>query len=186
MSAYSSLSASFLKIGLLGFGGGYAMLPLIQHEIVQQRNWMADAAFADMVALSQLTPGPIAINAATYLGYTVAVGDSPDAARLAGFAGAALATACVCLPPFLLVLAASFGFQKLRQQPRLRRVMSDLRPVLVGMVAATAFLLLLEPTTITNWTASFIFAAVLVLSLRTKCHPAVLLAAAGAAGAAFG
>ena len=69
---YIKLFISYLKIGFFGFGGGYAMLSLIQNEIVVQNQWMTNAEFADIVAISQMTPGPIAINSATYVGYTVA------------------------------------------------------------------------------------------------------------------
>ena len=78
---YRQLFVSYLKIGFFGFGGGYAMLSLIQNEIVEQRGWITATQFADIVAVSQITPGPIAINSATYIGYTVAgVGGSVVAA----------------------------------------------------------------------------------------------------------
>ena len=89
------LFASYLKIGFFGFGGGYAMLSLIQNEVVVQHAWMTNAEFADIVAVSQITPGPIAINSATYVGYTVGAQAGNE---WCGILGAALATFAVCLP----------------------------------------------------------------------------------------
>ena len=90
---YLQLFISYLKIGFFGFGGGYAMLSLIQNEIVEQRGWITAQQFADIVAISQMTPGPIAINSATYIGYTVA-----------GVGGSVVATLAVCLPALTVML----------------------------------------------------------------------------------
>ena len=89
---YLQLFLSYLKIGFFGFGGGYAMLSLIQNEIVVQQGWLTDAQFADIVAVSQMTPGPIAINSATFIGY-----------KTAGIMGSAFATLGVCLPSFIII-----------------------------------------------------------------------------------
>ena len=98
---YLQLFVSYLKIGFFGFGGGYAMLSLIQNEIVEQRGWITVSQFADIVAISQMTPGPIAINSATYIGYTVA-----------GFWGSVVATVAVCLPALTVMLALTKFFLK--------------------------------------------------------------------------
>ena len=90
---YLQLFISYLKIGFFGFGGGYAMLSLIQNEIVVQHGWLTNAEFTDIVAISQMTPGPIAINSATYIGYTIA-----------GFWGSVVATIAVCLPALTLMI----------------------------------------------------------------------------------
>ena len=89
---YLQLLWVFVKIGVLGFGGGYAMLSLIQHEVVEHYAWMTTTEFADMVAISQMTPGPISINLATYVGYTTA-----------GFGGSLLASFALCLPSVIMV-----------------------------------------------------------------------------------
>ena len=89
------LFVSYLKIGFFGFGGGYAMLSLIQNEVVVQHAWMTNAEFADIVAVSQITPGPIAINSATYVGYTVGM---QSGSVWYGILGSVIATFAVCLP----------------------------------------------------------------------------------------
>ena len=90
---YLQLLWVFVKIGVLGFGGGYAMLSLIQHEVVDNYAWMTTTEFADMVAISQMTPGPISINMATYVGYTAG-----------GFLGSLLASFALCLPSIVMVI----------------------------------------------------------------------------------
>ena len=94
-----SLALSFLKIGAFTFGGGYAMIALLEREFVEKRGWIDKREFLDMTAIAESTPGPIAINAATYIGY-----------RIAGFAGAALATLSVTLPSFLIIYVISLFF----------------------------------------------------------------------------
>jgi chromate transporter len=94
---YWQLLVSYIKIGLFGFGGGYAMLSLVRHEIVENHHWLTDAEFTDIVAISQMTPGPIGINSATYIGYTVT----------GSVWGSAVATFAVCLPSFVIVLLIS-------------------------------------------------------------------------------
>ena len=101
---YLQLFLSYLKIGFFGFGGGYAMLSLIQNEIVEQRGWLTATQFADIVAVSQITPGPIAINSATYIGYTIA-----------GFGGSVVATFAVCLPSLTLMLKLTSFFLRYRE-----------------------------------------------------------------------
>ena len=99
---YLQLLWVYLKIGTFGFGGGYAMLSLIQHEIVDLHHWLTPQQFTDVVAISQMTPGPIGINSATYVGYAVTH----------SVWGAVLATVAVCLPSFILVLLISYFFAK--------------------------------------------------------------------------
>lgn len=101
---YWELLSVYLKIGLFGFGGGYAMLSLIQFEVVDKHHWLTLQQFTDIVAISQVTPGPIGINSATYIGYTVT----------GNVWGAILATFAVCLPSFLLVLFISYFFAKFK------------------------------------------------------------------------
>ena len=115
---YLQLFLSYLKIGFFGFGGGYAMLSLIQNEIVEQQGWITAQQFADIVAVSQMTPGPIAINSATYIGYTVG-----------GFWGSVVATFAVCLPALTVMLALTKFFLKLKDN-------RYVHGVLVGMPCA--------------------------------------------------
>ena len=109
---YLQLFVSYLKIGFFGFGGGYAMLSLIQNEVVVQHAWMSNAEFADIVAVSQMTPGPIAINSATYVGYTV--GCQAGTGCWCGILGSVIATFAVCLPSLTVMLLLTRFFLKLK------------------------------------------------------------------------
>ena len=99
MKKYCALFFSMMKIGLFTFGGGYAMLALLENEFVNRREWLCKEEFLDMVAISESTPGPIAINSATYIGY-----------RACGFLGSLLATVAVCIPSFVIIYAISLFF----------------------------------------------------------------------------
>ena len=99
MKKYCNLFFSMMKIGLFTFGGGYAMLALLENEFVNRREWLCKEEFLDMVAISESTPGPIAINSATYIGY-----------RACGFLGSLLATVAVCIPSFVIIYAISLFF----------------------------------------------------------------------------
>ena len=133
------LFVRYLKIGFFGFGGGYAMLSLIQNEVVVQHAWMTNAEFADIVAVSQITPGPIAINSATYVGYTVG---AQAGNAWCGILGAALATFAVCLPSLTLMLLITRFFLRLKQNPIVEGAMKGMRPVVIGMIASAALLLM--------------------------------------------
>ena len=121
---YLSLFLTYLKIGLFGFGGGYAMLSLIQHETVEVIHWGCDtpwltqSQFTDIVAISQMTPGPIGINSATYIGYTVT----------GSIWGSIIATLAVCLPSFILVLLVSRLLLKHKENPIIKSIFKSLRP----------------------------------------------------------
>ena len=122
---------SYLKIGFFGFGGGYAMLSLIQNEIVEQRGWISATEFADIVAVSQMTPGPIAINSATYIGYEVA-----------GFWGSVVATFAVCLPSLTLMLFLTWFFLRHRENNFIKSIVKAVGPIVVGMIASAALLMM--------------------------------------------
>lgn len=96
-----SLFLTFLKIGAFTFGGGYAMIALLEHELIEKKGWIGHDEFLDMAAIAESTPGPVAVNAATYVGFHVA-----------GVSGAALATLAVCLPSFLIIFAISQFFDR--------------------------------------------------------------------------
>lgn len=128
---YLQLFLSYLKIGFFGFGGGYAMLSLIQQELVVNRGWITNAQFTDIVAISQMTPGPIAINSATYIGYEVA-----------GIPGSIIATMAVCAPCFVIMLTLAHFYLRVRGNRYMSGAMNGMRPVLVGMIAAAALLLM--------------------------------------------
>ena len=171
---YLQLFLSYLKIGFFGFGGGYAMLSLIQNEIVEQRGWLTATQFADIVAVSQITPGPIAINSATYIGYTVA-----------GFGGSMIATFAVCLPSLTLMLLLTRFFLRHRENRYIQTVVKAVTPIVVGMIASAA-LLMMAPRTGENenfidvW-SWLLFAACLVGSYR-KVNPILMIVASAAIG----
>ncbi|MBO4570763.1 MAG: chromate transporter [Bacteroidales bacterium] len=145
---YLQLFLTFLKIGFFGFGGGYAMLSLIQNEVVLRHSWLTGSQLADIVAISQMTPGPIAINSATFVGYTVT----------GNIWGSMLATSAVCIPPLTLMIAVTIFYIKLRNNRYMEGALKWMRPILAGMIGAAA-LAFLNRETFTDWWSVGIFAA---------------------------
>ena len=129
---YLNLLWAYLKIGLFGFGGGYAMLSMIQGEVVTRYGWLTSQEFTDIVAISQMTPGPIGINSATYVGFTAT----------GSVWGSIIATLAVVLPSFILMLAISKFFLKYQKHPVVEAVFSGLRPAVVGLLASAALVLM--------------------------------------------
>ncbi|HVI40026.1 MAG TPA: chromate transporter [Anaerovoracaceae bacterium] len=129
MMPFLNLFVMFFRIGLFSFGGGYAMLPLI-FQSVQEFGIMTSAEFSRLVALSQVTPGPIAVNAATYVGY-----------KYAGFGGAVAATIGVALPSLILVLIVMHFIQKFEESKSLNAVLCGIRPATVGLIASAVIFL---------------------------------------------
>ncbi|MBR1500225.1 MAG: chromate transporter [Bacteroidaceae bacterium] len=131
---------TFFLIGLFGFGGGYAMLSMIQGEVVEHYHWMSMGQFTDIVAVSQSTPGPIGINSATYVGYTALANAGYE--PYWGILGSFLATFAVVLPSFILMLLISRFLLKYRNHPAVESVFSGLRPAVVGLLLAASLLLM--------------------------------------------
>ena len=174
---YLQLLYSYLKIGFFGFGGGYAMLSLIQNEVVVQNQWMTNAQFTDIVAISQMTPGPIAINSATYVGYTVA-----------GFWGSVVATTAVCLPALTLMILITRFFLHLRDNRYVKGAIAGMKPIVVGMIGAAALLLMFPKSAdgasfIDGWSWA-LFAAAMAASLK-KVNPILLIVLGAMAGVAI-
>ena len=149
---YLQLFLSYLKIGFFGFGGGYAMLSLIQNEMVTRHGWMTATELADIVAVSQMTPGPIGINAATYIGYDVLF--QATGSHLLGVAGSGAATLALMLPSFLIMLAIVKFYTKFRSSSLFEGTMGWLRPCVAGLIGAAAVILIVK-TTWAGWTPSF-------------------------------
>lgn len=178
------LFVSYLKIGFFGFGGGYAMLSLIQNEVVVQHQWMTGSEFADIVAISQITPGPIAINSATYVGYTVGL----QAGGVGyGILGSLIATFAVCLPALTLMLLITRYFLHLKHNPLIEGAMRGMRPVVIGMIAAAALLLIFPHSTdpgeqnfIDLW-SWLLFGGVLIGQWK-KINPILLIVLSAVAG----
>lgn len=140
MLIYWKIFCVFTQIGTFNFGGGYAMLSLIHNEVVVKNGWMTNAEFTDMVAISQSTPGPIGINAATYAGYTAVLHQGYP--EWAAVLGAFLASVSVIWLPFLLMLAISHYLLKHKDSPVVKNVFAVLRPAIIGLIATAAILLM--------------------------------------------
>ena len=139
---YLKLFWAFFKIGLFGFGGGYGMLSLIQNEVVEKQQWISNAEFTDIVAVSQMTPGPIGINSATYIGFKAI--ENAGMTRTQAVCGSLIASFSVMLPSFILMLLISAFFMHYKNHKSVQTVLKWLRPVVVGMLAAAVLLLLNE------------------------------------------
>ena len=134
------LFITFFEIGLFGFGGGYGMLSLIQHETVEHWHWLSSSEFTDIVAISQMTPGPIGINSATYCGYT-AVSNAGYSSSMAVF-GSAVATFALVLPSLILMILISRMFMRYMNTHTVQSVFNGLRPAVVGLLGAATLLLM--------------------------------------------
>ncbi|MDR2118714.1 MAG: chromate transporter [Tannerellaceae bacterium] len=176
---FLQLFGVYIKIGLFNFGGGYAMLSLIQDEVVERHGWITMQEFTDIVAISQMTPGPIGINSATYIGYTAVLnaGYPPAMAVL----GSCLATLAVCLPSFVLILTVSYYFTRFRKNRYVEAAFLGLRPATVGLIASAA-LLLMNSENFIDYKSFLIFGSAFLLTWRFKVHPVLTVALAGLAG----
>lgn len=184
---FLELFYTFFIIGLFGFGGGYGMLSLIQTETVIHHHWLSSAEFTNIVAISQMTPGPIGINAATYCGYT--------AAHNAGFGtwmavlGSATATFALVLPSLILMVLISKMLMKYMKTSTVQDVFAGLRPAVVGMLGAAALLLMTEEnfsSPLTHpwqfWVSVFLFAATFIGTKFLKINPIRMIGYAAVAG----
>ncbi len=170
MMTYIYLFISFFKIGLFGFGGGYAILSLIQQEI-EHYGWMSSQEFVDMVAISQMTPGPIGINAATYVGYTVT----------GSVLGSALTTFALVLPSLIIMLSLCRIYVRLRENVYVVNVLQGLRYVVIGLIASAALLLMNGETFIDFW-SYILFGIVFLGTLLFRWNPILLIVLSGLAG----
>lgn len=168
---YAQLFFTFFVIGLFTFGGGYAMLSLIQNEVVVNHAWITAQEFTDMVAISQMTPGPIGINSATYVGYAVS----------GNIFGSLTATFAVCLPSFLIILTICKIYNRFKKSNVFASLMKTLRPVVIGMIGAAAGILITKENFI-DWTSWVLFAAAFIASQWLKINPILLIIAGGVIG----
>lgn len=187
MMLFLSLFITFFEIGLFGFGGGYGMLSLIQTETVVRHHWLSSAEFTNVVAISQMTPGPIGINSATYCGY-VAVHNAGYGDFFAVI-GSATATFALVLPSFILMILISKMFLKYMKTPVVQSIFNGLRPAVVGLLAA-ATLLLLTPDNFSLpsvnpwqfWISVALFVAAFVGTMWLKINPIRMILYAAFAG----
>ena len=136
---FLSLFFTFFKIGLFGFGGGYGMLSLIQMETVVKHEWLSSAEFTNIVAISQMTPGPIGINTATYCGYTTA--HHAGFGNLMSILASATSTIALILPSFILMILISKLFMKYFKTPAIQNIFKGLHPAVVGLLGGATLLL---------------------------------------------
>ncbi|MBD5269914.1 MAG: chromate transporter [Bacteroides sp.] len=193
---YVQLIWAYIKIGIFGFGGGYAMLSLVEKSVVGP-GWISETMFTDIVAISQMTPGPIGINSATYIGY-VAPGSVDPAFQGVGWGilGSMLATLAVVLPSFFLVLYSSHFIRRHQESGAIKAIFSGLRPVVVGLIASAAILLMnsanFNPNGVTWQLVTNIIICVAAFCLvffpipwkgkKIKLHPILVIILAGLAG----
>lgn len=187
---FIELFCSFLMIGLFSFGGGYGMLSVIQGEVVTHHAWLTAAEFTDIVAVSQMTPGPIGINSATYVGYT-AVFNATGSEALAVL-GSLTASLAVMLPSIVLMLIVSRFFMKYSKHRNVEAVFRLLRPAVVGLIASAALLLMTEEnfgspteTPLQFWVSVGLFIAAFVAMKFFKVSPILILLLAGIFGGVF-
>lgn len=168
---YLQLFLTYLKIGIFSFGGGYAMLPLIQQEVIYNHQWITEQQFTDIVAISQMTPGPIGINSATYIGYQV-TGNA---------LGSFIASFAVCLPAFLIILGISYSFKKFRTNKYVENFFTGLRPASIGLIASAALILMNDQNFI-DIKSYLLFGAVFLVTWQGKINPIITIILSGVAG----
>lgn len=190
MMIFFELFYTFVKIGLFSFGGGYGMLSVIQNEVVENHSWLTAAEFTDVVAVSQMTPGPIGINSATYSGYT-AVLNATGSEELAVL-GSLVASFAVMLPSIVLMLIVSRYFMKYSKHSLVESVFKVLRPAVVGLIASAALLLMTEEnfgspteTPLQFCVSVALFIAAFVAMKFYKVSPILILVLAGIFGGVF-
>ena len=171
-----TLFCTFFKIGLFTFGGGYAMIALLEEEFIQRRRWLDKDEFLDMTAIAESTPGPVAINSATYLGY-----------KLAGVPGAAVSTVAVCLPSFLIIYAISLFFEQFTQLTVVANAFKGIQVCVIYLIfsAGVRMLQALDRSLFSSGVLLSVFLAMTSLSLAGISVSSILLILlSGAAGAA--
>ena len=178
---YLELLWSFFQIGLFSIGGGYAAMPLIQHQVVDLHPWLTMTQFADIMTIAEMTPGPIAINSATFVGIQVA-----------GLPGALVATLGCILPSCIIVMALAYLYYRYKGLSMVQGILSGLRPAVVAMITSAGISLLILslygaqelPADLSgvNWISMRIFTAAILILRRWKVNPIWVMSGAGAAG----
>lgn len=169
MNICLKLFYTFIKIGLFSFGGGNAILPLIRQEVVSGTHWLKSSEFTDLVAVSQATPGPIAVNGATYVGY-----------KVAGWPGSIAATLGVILPTFIIMIIFTKFYLKLKDHKYIKHMFTILVPTTIGLMAAAPFLVV--EGSFSGWKSILICAAAFIAAVKFKADPILLTLLSGLAG----
>ncbi len=158
-----TLYFSFLKVGLFTIGGGYAMIPLMEAEVINVNRWLGPAEFLDVIAIAEMTPGPVSINAATFIGY-----------KLAGVAGSLVASLGVITPSLILLLLLSRILFKLIQKPGSEKFLKGVRSAMVALILLAAYSLGLSA--VIDLASAFIFVVILIASLVYRISPIFYIA----------
>ena len=170
---------TFFIIGLFTIGGGYAMLSLIQTQVVTEHGWLDEHTFTDIVAISQMTPGPIGINSATYVGYTVLA--ESGAPQILCVLGSFTTSLAVVLPSFLIVLTMCRVYYKFSNNAVFEGFMNGLKPAVVGLIGASA-LLLVTPENFPDWKSWVLFGAAFLIAWVWKVNPIYTIIGGGVLG----
>ncbi|MDO4349924.1 MAG: chromate transporter [Eubacteriales bacterium] len=178
---YLELLWSFFQIGLFSIGGGYAAMPLIQRQVVDAHSWLTMTQFADIMTIAEMTPGPIAINSATFVGIQVA-----------GIPGAIIATLGCVLPSCVIVMTLAFIYYRFRGLAMVKGILAGLRPAVVAMIASAGISLVILafygqrtlPADVSNinFISVLIFVTALFILRKWKTNPIYVMAGAGAVG----
>lgn len=173
---YFQLFLSFLQVGMFSIGGGYAAMPLIQSEVVSRHGWLTMSEFTDLITIAEMTPGPIAVNSATFVGI-----------RIAGIPGALIATFGCILPSCLIVSLLAYIYYRYKNVSVLQNVLASLRPAVVALIAAAGLSILqlvaLQGQTASlanvNWIGLFLFAAAFFVLRKLKWNPILVMVLCG-------
>lgn len=166
------LFITFLKIGAFSFGGGYGVLAFMQREIIETNKWITMKTFTDIVAIAEMTPGPIAVNASTFVGY-----------KMGSFAGSALATIGVILVPFSLSLLVSVYFNKFKHLRQVNRILKGIRPAVLGLIAAAC--IDIGKISFIDFKSVIIGILVFIGVYKYKVHPILAIVISGVLGIVF-
>ncbi len=163
---------SFFKIGAFTFGGGYAMIPLMQAEIINTHHWLTHSEFMEIIAIAEMTPGPVAINSATFIGF-----------RTAGVLGATIATLGVVLPSFITVLIIAHLLKEFKNSPWIKALFSGIKPAVIGLILIALFSL--GQSTLLEYKAVLICLLTFFLLAKVKLHPITVIGLSALLGILF-
>lgn len=180
---YLQLFLSFLQIGLFSIGGGYAAIPLIQAQVVQHHGWLSMSEFTDLVTIAEMTPGPIAVNSATFVGI-----------RIAGLPGALIATLGCIFPSLVIVSLLAYVYYRYKTLSVLQSVLASLRPAVVALIASAGISILLQVMfggnsmllENTNWVGITLFALAFFALRKLKWNPILVMVLCGVGNLAVG
>ena len=172
MKLLVKLYLAFLKIGTFSFGGGYAMLPFIQKEIVEKNNWISSTEFTDIIGISQMTPGPVAINSATFVGY-----------KISGVIGSIVATLGVITTSFILVVIINRILDKFKEFKMVQAALLGMKPALIALIIYAFWDLAIDAYK--DWKSIFITVIIAVVLWSKKVHPILVIVIAAILGLVF-